>query len=48
MLTFIITTTNNATENGLHNGIELADFVIYKEWQFSMYNILIYRILVAG
>ena len=26
MLTSIITTTTNATEKGLHNGIELTDF----------------------
>ena len=48
MLTFIITTTTNATEKGPHNGIELADFGVYKAWQFSMYNIMIDRILVAG
>ena len=48
MLTFIITTTTNATEKGPHNGIEHADFVFYKAWQFSMYNIMIDRILVAG
>ena len=39
MLTSIITTTTNATENGPHNGIELADFGDYKAWQFSMYNV---------
>ena len=39
MLTFIITTTTNATEKGPHNGIELADFGVYKAWQFSMYNV---------
>ena len=40
MLTSIITTsTTNATEKGFHNGIELADFDVYKAWQFSMYNI---------
>ena len=38
----------NATEKGPHNGIELADFGVYKAWQFSMYNIMIDRILVAG
>ena len=50
MLTSIITTTTttNATEKWLHNGIELADFGVYKAWQFSMYNIMIDRILVAG
>ena len=48
MLTFIITTTTNVTEKVLQNGIELADFGIYKSWQFSMYNIIIDRILVAG
>ena len=49
MLTSIITTTfTNATEKGLHNGIELADFGVYKKWQFSMYNIIRDRILVAG
>ena len=36
MLTFIITTTTNATDKGPHNGIELADFGVYKAWQFSM------------
>ena len=46
MLTSIITTTN-ATENGPHNGIELADFGINNAWQFSIYNITIDRILVA-
>ena len=49
MLTSIITTTTtNATDKVLHNGIEIADFGVYKAWQFSMYNIAIYRILVAG
>ena len=48
MLTFIITTTTNANEKGPHNGIELVDFGVYKAWQFSMYNITIDRILVAG
>ena len=49
MLTSIITTTTtNATEKGLHNGIELADFGVYKPLQFSMSNIRIDRIIVAG
>ena len=48
MLTFIMTTTTNAITKGPHNVIELADFVVYKAWQFSMYNIMIDRILVAG
>ena len=38
MLTFIITTTN-ATEKGPNNEIELADFGVYKAWQFSKYNV---------
>ena len=49
MPTFITTMAiTNATEKGPHNGIELADFGVYKAWQFSMYNIMIDRILVAG
>ena len=48
MLTSTITTTTNATEKGPHKWIELADFAVYKAWQFSMYNIKIDRILVAG
>ena len=47
MLTSIITTTTNATEKRPHKWIELADFAVYKAWQFSMYNIMIDRILVA-
>ena len=39
MLTSINTTTTNATEKGLYNGIELADFGVYKAWQFSKYNV---------
>ena len=49
MLTAIITTiTTNATEKVRHNGIELADFGVYKAWQFSIYNIMIDCIFVAG
>ena len=50
MLTSIMTTTTttNATEKRPHNGIEIADFGAFKAWQFSMYNITIDRILVAG
>ena len=48
MLTSIITTIINAIEKGLHNGIEVADYAVYKAWQFSMYNIMIDRIFVAG
>ena len=49
MLTSIITTTTtNAKEKGPHNGIELADFGVYKAWQFSIYNITIDRIFLAG
>ena len=44
----ITTTTTNAKEKGPHNGIDLADFGVYKAWQFSMYNFTIDRILVAG
>ena len=44
----ITTTTTNATEKGPHNGIECADFGVYKAWQFSMYIITIDRIFVAG
>ena len=32
-------TTTNATEMGPHNGIEFADFGVYKAWQFSKYNV---------
>ena len=39
MLTSTITTTTNATEKGPNKWIELADFAVYKAWQFSMYNI---------
>ena len=39
MLTSIITTTTNATETGPHYRIELADFGVYKAWQFSNYNV---------
>ena len=50
ILTSIITTTikTNATEKGPHNGIEIPDFGVYKNWQISMYNITIDCILVAG
>ena len=47
MLTFIITTTTNVSQKGPPDEIELADFGDYKVWQFSMYNIMIGRILVA-
>ena len=47
MLTSIITTTTttNATEKGPRNGIELADFDVYKAWQFSNYNVRRYYII---
>ena len=49
MLTSIITIiTTNATENGPNNKIELADIGVYKAWQFSIYNIMIDCIFVAG
>ena len=49
MLKSIITTnTTNATKQGPHNGIEVADFGVYKARQFSMYNIIRDCILVAG
>ena len=48
MLKSIITTKTNATENRPYNGIELADFNVHKGWQFSMYIIMIDRIIVAG
>ena len=48
MVTSIITTTTNASEQGPHNEIVLADFGVYKAWQFFMYNIMIDRIYVAG
>ena len=31
--------TTNATKMGPHNGIEYADFGVYKVWQFSKYNV---------
>ena len=41
MLTFniITSTTTNATEKGPHNGIEFADFGVYKAWKFSKSNV---------
>ena len=46
MLTSI--STINVIEKKPHNGIELVDFGGYKAWQFSMDNITIDRIIVAG
>ena len=32
--------TTNAIEMGPHNGIEFADFGLFKAWQFSKYNVM--------
>ena len=48
MLSSIIITTTNATENGPHNEIKLADFGVNNAWQFSIYNIMIDRVLLAS
>ena len=31
--------TKNTTKIGPHNGIEFADFGVYKAWQFSNYDV---------